>query len=125
LVRDFCLVALGACDSAKAPTPSFDWRAAVTTLNYNDDDRDEDRRLAAVMLGVHRQSEAIAMLIEHLERDADPKVRAACASPWDASAASRRSRRCSNRCPIRLRWCAGKSCARWTAASTPSAPCVC
>ncbi len=75
----FCLVALAGCGSSKAPAPSFDWRAAVTTLNYNDDDRDEDRRLAAVMLGVHRQSEATAMLIEHLERDADPKVRAACA----------------------------------------------
>ena len=75
------LMACTACDQkAAAPVPSsFDWRTAVTTLNYNDDDRDPDRRVAAIMLGVHRQYEAETALIEHLQRDPDPKVRAACA----------------------------------------------
>ena len=51
----------------------------LTTLNYPDDDRDVDRRLAALRLGMNEQAAAVGDLAKHLHGDPDPQVRAACA----------------------------------------------
>ncbi len=51
----------------------------VKTLDYPDDDRDPERRLAAYRLGVHQESGATEDLARHAMGDRDPLVRAACA----------------------------------------------
>ncbi len=73
--------ASAAKNPAKGPTTVARAEAEswVATLMYPDDDRDLDRRFAALRLGIHRQAWALDTLIRQLRGDRDPAVRAACA----------------------------------------------
>jgi hypothetical protein len=78
-----CLV-LAAClspsrEAARGRVARAEAEQWLATLGYQDDDRDFDRRLAALRLGVHRQAWALSSLIDALHHDRDAKVRAACA----------------------------------------------
>jgi len=86
----FLFLALAACqapapelmpvvapDAAPAVHPEAEqWLAMLT---YPDDDRDAERRLAALRLGLQRQEQARDTLIKQLHGDRDEQVRAACA----------------------------------------------
>jgi hypothetical protein len=65
--------------SSAAPVATQQAGVWLETLNYNDDDRDPERRLAAIQLGVHREPTAVDALARRLMGDRDPGVRAACA----------------------------------------------
>ncbi len=67
----------GAKDAARVPRAEAE--AWVQMLMYADDDRDLERRLAALRLGVHRQAWALDTLMRQMRGDRDPRVRAACA----------------------------------------------
>lgn len=54
----------------------------IEILNYWDDDRDPQRRIAAIRLGIHAHPDAVQAINSRLITDHDPKVRAACA--WAA-----------------------------------------
>ena len=66
-------------DGASATGLTGEARQWVETLDYRDDDRDLERRLAAIQLGVHQTAGATEMLAKHLMGDRDPGVRATCA----------------------------------------------
>lgn len=79
------VLAMAACQvkgPANAPTAAPvqpEAAAWAASLDHADDDHDADRRLAALRLGVHRQRQAVDVVIRHLHGDVDPKVREACA----------------------------------------------
>ena len=74
----FLACLLAACvpgPPAGPPAPPKESGAWLTILDYPDDDRDVERRLAALKLGVHRVEAAREALIRHLQNDRDPRVR--------------------------------------------------
>lgn len=69
------LLACAPGGSVSRPAPPKESGAWLATLDYPDDDRDVERRLAALKLGVHRVEAAREALIRHLQSDRDPRVR--------------------------------------------------
>jgi parallel beta-helix repeat protein len=82
------LVGAGACGSSNTPPannqspPSAEVLEALKVLSYNDDDKDPERRFAAVRLGLAKSPSAVDALNAHIASDPDPKLRAVCA--WAA-----------------------------------------
>lgn len=66
----------------KTGPPPKELAENIEILNYWDDDRDPQRRIAAIRLGILARPEAVDVINAKLKTDRDPKVRAACA--WAA-----------------------------------------
>jgi len=61
---------------------SKELKEAMETLNYFNDDKDPQRRIAAITLGISRHPGVVDSVNSHLEDDRDPLVKANCA--WAA-----------------------------------------
>lgn len=78
-------VCVTACDRGQPPaddSPTVQSDQAqewIELIQYTDDNRDPERRLAAIQLGVHKHTAAVDVLARHLMGDRDPQVRVACA----------------------------------------------
>lgn len=88
IILFFLLIVLVAACQQVAPTPSSEpdprpdpaiLAQDLAMLDYADDDRDPQRRLAALRLGLARHAGAVDALTGHLGTDPDPQVRAWCA----------------------------------------------
>lgn len=68
-------------EDVPAPIPQ-QLQDSLAVLDYWDDDKDQDRRLAAVAIGVAKNPGTVDAVNSHMIADRDPKVRATCA--WAA-----------------------------------------